>query len=543
MSDEGHANAGEAVVALAAEYGTEVVFGVVSIHNQPIVDAVVHGARFVPMRHEAAAVNAADAYARITGGLGIAVTSTGTGAGNAAGSLVEALTAGSPVLHVTGQIDSPFLGRGLGVIHETKDQRGMLDAVSKRAFTVVDADETAPSLWTAARVATSVPRGPTSVEIAIDVQYRPGRSAVRATASAPAAVDDASIACAAELLREARRPALWLGGGAVGAAGPIRELVEQTGAAVFTSNAGRGTLDERHPQVIGNFASSVEGQRLLDDADLLLSIGTHFRSNETRHYHLRLPAPHIQVDVDPSALGRAYPADVTVVGEAGDVVAHLLEHGRAIGPDAGWRERISWTRDAVRSQLRADIGPYAELCDAIRGVLPSDSPLVRDVTIPASAWGNRLLDVHDPATNINARGGGIGQGLAMALGAALARPSVPTLAMIGDGGLAVHLGELAAVAQEQPWLVVLLFNDGGYGVLRNLQDEHFGRRAGVDLTTPDFELLARSVGIHHRLLSRADESASVLAEAVVLRAPVIVEVDCGSFGPMPKAFVPPVPVK
>ncbi len=530
-------------MALAAEHGTDTVFGIVSIHNQPIIDAVAHSAHFVPVRHEAAAVNAADAYARVTGRLGIAVTSTGTGAGNAAGSLIEALTAGSPVLHVTGQIDAPYLGRGLGVIHETKDQRAMLDAVSKKAFTVVDADETAQTLWAAAQVAMAAPRGPASVEIAIDVQYRRGRAAPPVAPCVPPEIDDAVVASAAALLRGTRRPALWLGGGAIGAADVIRTFAERWGAAVFTSNAGRGTLDERHPQVIGNFAASVEGQRLLDDADLLVSIGTHFRSNETRHYKLRLPEPHIQIDIAPTALGRAYPVEVALVGDAGAVVARLLEHCSVNEPDPAWRARIDEARAATRAHLRADIGPYSVLCDAIRAVLPSASPLVRDVTIPASAWGNRLLEVHHPSTNINARGGGIGQGLAMALGAALARPSVPTLAMIGDGGLAVHLGELATAAQEQPWLVMLVFNDGGYGVLRNLQDEHFGRRSGVDLVTPDFELLARAHGIQHRSLRSAGESASVLADAVAQRAPVIVEVDCEAFGPMPTPFVPPVPVK
>ncbi len=545
-------NAGAALVHVAATHGTTVFFGVVSIHNQPLIDAIAHGGRggpgpetrFVPVRHEAAAINAADAFARASGGLGVAVTSTGTGAGNAAGSLVEALTAGSRVLHVTGQIDAEYLGRGRGVIHETSDQLGMLRAVSKGALSPVTTDEVGEALTVAAELAMSPPTGPVSVEIPIDLQYQP--TAVRPPAVTAATTPvDAAIAEAAELIARARRPLLWLGGGAVAAGPQVQALADAIGAGVLTSNAGRGTIDERSDIVIGNFAAAPGAAELVAAADLLVSVGTHFRSNETRHYHLELPGPHVQIDVDPAAIGRSYPADVGIVGDAAAALDALLDAlGRSPGSEADpeWGKRVTATRRAVREQLEADIGPYAALAEALRRTMADDSPFVRDVTIPASAWGNRLVDVHSPPTNINARGGGIGQGLAMAVGAAVARPDAPTMLLVGDGGLAVHLGELGTVAEEQPWLVIVLFNDGGYGVLRNLQDQHFGRRSGVDLVTPDFSALAAAYGIEHRALAEPAASAAVLGEAVALRRPVVVEVDCDAFGPMPKPFVPPVPV-
>ena len=535
-----HADAGEALVAVASAHGTGVFFGVVSIHNQPLVDAAARLARFVPVRHEAAAVNAADGFARASGGLGVAITSTGTGAGNAAGSLVEALTAGSRVLHVTGQIDSEFLGGGRGVIHESKDQRGLLEAVSKSTATVLSSDTTGLLLEAGARSAVGAPQGPTSVEIPIDLQYRSTTTSGHAPSPPRVTVDPAAITAAAALVAASKRPALWLGGGAVGARAQIANLAAALGVAVFTSNAGRGTIDERHPAVIGNFASSEAGSELLGEADLLLSIGTHFRSNETRHYELDLPSPHVQVDVDAAGIGRVHPADVGLVGDAAAVVAALLGELGEMKTDPVWTDRIQATRAAVREKLRADIGPYADLCEAMRSVMAEGSPFVRDVTIPSSSWGNRLLPVYEPSTNINARGGGIGQGLAMAIGAAVARPEVPTMIMVGDGGLAVHLGELGTLAQERPWLVAVLFNDGGYGVLRNLQDHHFGRRAGVDLATPDFSELSSAYGIDHFRISGPGDCRSVLEQAVAVEGPAIVEVDCETFGPMPRPFVPPV---
>jgi acetolactate synthase I/II/III large subunit len=160
---------GDLLVDLLREYGVTTAFGVVSVHNLPLVEALDAASMYVPVRHEAAAVNAADAYARVSGGLGVAVTSTGTGAGNAAGSLVEALSAGSRVLHVTGQIDSSHLGHGRGVIHETPEQLALLRAVSKSATTVRTAASAGPVLRAAVADALGLPQGPVSVEWPIDL--------------------------------------------------------------------------------------------------------------------------------------------------------------------------------------------------------------------------------------------------------------------------------------------------------------------------------------------------------------------------------------
>jgi acetolactate synthase-1/2/3 large subunit len=310
---------------------------------------------------------------------------------------------------------------------------------------------------------------------------------------------------------------------------------------LLTSNAGRGVIPEDDPLVVGNFAASDGGQRLLDQADLILSVGTHFRSNETRHYKLRLPGTHVQIDVDPAALGRAYPCDVGLTGTADSVLAALAERLTDRRRD-DWCAAAAETRTEVRRALEAAIGPYAELCRSMRDVLPREAPLVRDVTIASSSWGNRLLEVYDPTTNVSARGGGIGQGLGMAIGAATARPGAPTSLMVGDGGFMVHLGELATVAQEQPWLVAVVFNDGGYGVLRNLQDAHFDHRSGVDLANPDLGRLAAAFDLGYERISDPGHARSVLERAVSDGGPVLVELDCDAFGPMAVPFVPPVPV-
>lgn len=541
-------NGGDLLVRVMREHGVDTAFGVISVHNLPLVEAVDRELRFVPVRHEAAAVNAADAYARVTGGLGVAITSTGTGAGNAAGALIEALTAGSRVLHVTGQIDAEYLGSGRGVIHETKDQLGMLRAVSRHAATVHSVAEAGAVLRAAAREALTLPCGPSSVEWPIDLQYatQPDPVAFQENGTPNAAVNPRpeveSIAVAAELLAASKRPLIWAGGGATGAGQQIRALAERFGAGIVTSNSGRGCVPEDHELVIGNFGTNPAAKDLLAEADLLVAVGTHFRSNETKHYHLALPEIQIQIDVDPAAIGRVYPARVGIVGEASAVLTELLAAVDVPGTEAAWTARVRDTRTAVREQLSAAIGPYLPICQSIRARLPRESVIARDVTIPSSMWGNRLLDIYRADTNVFPVGGGIGQGLAMGIGAASARPDAPTLVLVGDGGLAVHLGELATLAQQRPWLVVVLFNDGGYGVLRNMQDHHGDRRAGVDLYTPHFGHLARSLDLPYHLVQSPDRFDDTLGKALADGGPVLVEVDVTALDPMPSPFVPPVPV-
>lgn len=532
---------GDLLVDVLRHAGTDVAFGVVSVHNLPLVAAVDRDLRWVPTRGEAGAVNAADGWSRATGRVGCAVTSTGTGAGNAAGALVEALTAATPLLHVTGQIEREHLGRGRGVIHETRAQLEMLTATSAMAATV--GSEPATDFATALRSAGCHPRGPVSLEWPVDEQFLTDDSFDGLDEipepPAPATTSDADIDQAIALLAAANRPLVWAGGGALGCDEALSELLDRLGAGLITSNAGRGALPESDDRVIGNFGSSATGAALLAEADLLLSIGTHFRSNETRSYRLGLPQTHVQIDVDPQAISRAYPASLGLVGDAADIVAALARalHRR---PNPAWTDHCRNAREEAQAALHADIGPYGPIADTINDVLPAESPRVRDITIPNSSWGNRLLNITDPRTNIYPRGGGIGQALGLALGASIARPEHPTLTIIGDGGLQVQLGELASLRQESARAVIVVFDDGGYGVLRNMQDHHLDRRSGVDLFTPSIPQLAAAHDMECMRATTPDEFDRSFRNAVGREEPTIIHVDCAELGPMPTPFVPPV---
>ncbi|MFJ5958376.1 thiamine pyrophosphate-binding protein [Paenarthrobacter sp. NPDC092416] len=533
---------GDILVRVMRRHGMDTAFGVISIHNLPLVQAVDRELNFVAVRHEAAAVNAADAYARASGKIGLALTSTGTGAGNAAGSMIEALTAGSRVLHVTGQIDSEFMGGSRGVIHEVPRQLQMLHAVSGYARTIFNAKDVEADLEEAIAHLSSVPHSPASIEWPTDLQYlalpadqRPIYSQVK-----PLPGFDADlVAKSVRLLSRAKRPLIWAGGGAAGAEGGLSYLLHRLGAGLLTSNSGRGVVPEDDDLVIGNFASSPGAARLIRESDLLLSIGTHFRSNETQHYALKLPTPHIQLDVDPATVGRVYPADLGLVGDSRTILEAIGNQLTTHSVDPGWADQVRAVRLGVRAALTEYIGGYAEICNSIRRRLDRESVIARDVTIPSSQWGNRLLEMYSQETNIFPLGGGIGQGLAMGIGASIARPNVPTLVMVGDGGLAVHLGELASLRGSGVWCVVLVFNDAGYGVLRNMQKANGFAEAGVNLYTPDFDLVAQSLQLPFWRVRGPGTFDQALADALAVRGPALIEVDVAALDPVPGTFVPP----
>ena len=528
---------GDLVAQYLEHVGVRAAFGVVSIHNMPILDAIHRRGviRFVPARGEAGAASMADACARVRGELGVFVTSTGTAAGNACGGMVEALTAGTPLLHLTGQIDSPYLDRDLGFLHEARDQPGMLKSVSKAAFRIRTPEEALAILEKAVSVALTAPAGPVSVEIPIDVQQAavPERAlpplAVRAVPSDPVDV-------LAERLRKARRPLLWLGGGARHAGEAVRKLVD-LGFGVVTSVQGRGILPEDHPACLGAFQLNYE--KLFSTCDALLVVGSRLRSNETLGYRLKLPQPLYRIDADPRRAEHPYPAELFLAGDSRLVLETLAQRLSGMEIDPGFAQAVREARQAAERQTRAGLGPYEALVDELQRLAGRDFVWVRDVTVSNSTWGNRLLRIHGPRDGVHALGGGIGLGIAMAIGASIGSAR-KTVCLVGDGGLQLSLGELATLVQEKLDMVVVLMNDLGYGVIRNIWDAQYGgRRAYADLHTPDFAALCASLGLSHLIVKSKDQFSSVLRSAFARRGPVVVEVDMTSVGPYAAVFAGP----
>jgi acetolactate synthase-1/2/3 large subunit len=533
---------GELVLDSLKAAGVDTAFGIISVHNIPIFDALARegGVRLIPARSEHGAAAMADGFARATGRLAAVITSTGVGAANAAGPMLEAYSASSPVIHVTGQVEAAYIEGDKGFLHGAKDQLTMLESVGKAAFRAVSTEEIPATMAKAMRLAVAGRPGPVSVEIPIDQQYRAIEASAdgRLSPPQPRAPDADAVERAAHLIRNARRPLIWAGGGVISAdaAAELTALAERIGAGVITTAAGRGALPEDNPQCVGFFPVDARVAELLDKSDLLVAVGTRFRGNETRNWQLDLPTPRIQIDVEPSLLGRNYPIDVGIAADARLALAALCTAVPS-ARDPEWLAAVAEIRHAARTRARDTLGPYARILDDLRATLARDAIVVRDVTIPATTWGARLLETYVPRTVLYSATYAIGMGFGLAIGAAIGRPDRDVVLLAGDGGFVTALGELATIAQEKARVRVVLFNDGGYGILRNLQDQHFdGRRFGVDLLTPDFPRLAETFGIWSGQVRSAVEMGLVLKEALAQDGPALIEVDMVAVGPMAAPF-------
>jgi acetolactate synthase-1/2/3 large subunit len=536
---------GDLIAHALAELGVTTAFGVISIHNMPILDAIARQSRvrFVAARSEAGAMNMADAHARVRRALGVVITSTGTAAGNAAGSQVEALTAGSPVLHITSQIDRPYIDRDRAAIHDVPRQADMLRAVSKAYFRVWEGRTAVAMVEAAARAALIAPRGPVALEIPIDVQREkaPRPRHVGVTPIAPLAADPRLLDELAQLVRRAKRPMLWLGGGAREAATAARDLAER-GFAVVSSGNGRAVVPEGHPHTLGAFNMTVEAQAIYDRADLMIVVGSRLRGNETRNNTARLPRPLVQIDADAGQAARNYAVDLFINADSAAALDGLCQRLPArLDVDAKFLGDIAGARAQSERKLAAALGPYRAVADALQArVARGQHPFVRDVTLSNSTFGNRYVHLAAPHLGVHALGGGIGQGIAMAVGAALAGAPAKTVALIGDGGAMVNLGELATAVDTAADITFVLMNDRGYGVIRNIQDAQFGgRRHYADLHTPDFSLLAAAFGLAHHRVSRSEDFAVALDRALAARGPQLVEVDMATIGPFAESFAGP----
>ncbi len=541
---------GAAIAAFLEQCGVKAAFGVISIHNMPILDAMGERGkiRFVPARGEAGGTNMADAYARTTGGLGVCLTSTGTAAGNAAGAMVEALTAGTPLLHITGQIETPYLDQSLAYIHEAPDQLTMLKAVSKAAFRVRSADTALSTFKLAVQTALTAPSGPVSVEVPIDIQSAliPMPSDLRPLAVPTHVPSAEALDAMAEHLARAKRPMLWLGGGARHAGAQVKRLMD-LGFGVVTSTQGRGIVPEDDPRSLGAYNLHKPVETFYQGCDAMVVVGSRLRGNETLKYELKLPRPLYRIDADPSAEGRCYASDAFVCGDAALALTGLADRLEGkLKVDAGFAADLRRAHDTAVGSLVDGLGPYAALVQSLQAAVGRAFNWVRDVTVSNSTWGNRELRLFDSRAGVHALGGGIGQGLAMGIGAAVGAAATAsgkkTFCLAGDGGFILNLGELATAVQERADLVIVLMNDRGYGVIKNIQDAQYGgRRHYVDLHTPDYAQLAQSLALRHCRVGNLADAAAALEAATAEAGPFLLEIDMLAIGSFKTAFAgPPV---
>jgi len=537
---------GDLVAEFLAAIGVTTAFGIASVHNIPMLDAIGrrNTIRFMMARGELGGAHMADGYARASGGLGVIFSSTGPGAANTIGGLIEARFASSPVLHITGQTATKFVDRGLGTVHDANDQLGMMGSVCKSAYRVRAAGQALGVLTRAATDALTPPMGPVSVEIPIDLQRvaipRPamldGFALPIAAPRAPAAAELDELAARA---RRARRPMLWVGAGARDAGPAVRRLLD-LGFTMVNSLQGRGIVPEDDPRSLGGLhgngmAAVTEFYR---GVDLLVVAGARIRGHETNDFALKLPENIVQIDVDPMANGRTYTNQYFVCGDAALALAGLADRlNEGFAPDPAYHADFAAMKSRARAEFLDSLGVYGGFADQLAKVLPKDAIFARDVTQNNTTWGNRVFPLHDPRQNVYPVGAGIGQGLSLGIGAAAAANGRRTVMMTGDGGFFLNMGELWTAVQEKLDLVVVVMNDRGYGVIKRIQDATAeGRRFFADLQGPDLAGLAALAGIPYHRAEHADGFGPTIARALEHRGLSLVEVDMTKVGEFPAYY-------
>jgi len=525
------ASGAHVIVELLEAEGVEVCFGLPGVHNLALWEALRESSiRLVGVRHEQAAAYAADGYARASGRLGVALTTTGPGAANTLAAVGEAWASRSPVLVIATDIPSTLRRPGAyrGVLHETADQAAMFAPVVKSTHLAHCADAVGPAAALAIDQAVAAPTRPVYLEVATDLlaaEAPPGIAAPPADPAGSPAGDHA-----AELLERAERPLLWVGSGARDAAPAVRTLAERLAAPVLTSYGGAGVLPPGHPCLVGLPPHVPEAGRLWDEADVVVAIGSDLDGVQTQNFAQPQPPALIAINLDAAGAATNYRVDALLQGDAAVCAAALAESL----PSRGGLDELHRRLNGVRADACQGLdGAALRFLDAISFAVPDEGVLVADMCIP----GYWLAGFHTPHAprrlQVPLGWGTLGYAFPAGLGAALAGAG-PAVAIAGDGGFLFACGELATLAQEEIPLTVVVVDDGGYGMLRYDQERAGGSRFGVDLHTPDFVGLAGAFGVRAEAVDGLeDEFGDALARQVADPAPSLLLVRT------PEALMPP----
>jgi 5-guanidino-2-oxopentanoate decarboxylase len=514
---------GEAVVRALAAAGTELVFGIPGTHTLPIHrHLAATGIRHVTPRHEQGGGYAADGYARVSGRPGVVLATSGPGVINTATPAATAYADSVPLLIVSPAMPTGVEGRDTGYLHESKDQGGAMDALvawSRRARSPGDAAEAVEEAFAA--FAAGRPR-PVHVDVPLDVLEAEEEVAVRAPAAPARAPVDASAAVAA--LAGAQRPALVLGGGARGAAQAATALAERLGAPVVTTVNGKGIVDERHRLSLGASIRLRAAQEWLACRDVVLAVGTELGESDLwRPPPLELDGRLVRVDVDPGQLHKNARADVAVAGDARTVVEALL--AAAPGDGGAPATDLAAVREAIRAEALADGAPWLGLMAALDEALGPDGILAGDSTMAAYHGAVHFLPMDARRRFIYPTGyATLGYALPAAIGAKLAAPDRPVIALVGDGGLLFTVGELALAAELGLPLPVVVPNNRGYGEIRHQMVEAGIEPVGVDLRVPDLPALGAAFGGAGLRVDDPADLAPALRDALERPGPTVIEI-------------------
>ncbi|RKW69551.1 thiamine pyrophosphate-binding protein [Galactobacter caseinivorans] len=524
-------NGGDLVVETLTALGVTTVFGIPGQHALGLFDALSRSdLHFVSSRVENNAAFAADGYARATGRPGVLLLSTGPGALTSLAGLQEALATGVPMVVISSQIPRAGLGeRHRGMLHQLDDQKSSVANVTVSRRLVQHASAIPSAVAAAWEDATSAPMGPAWIEVPQDILLGSAEHVPPVAAGFPVRPRTPEprgelLDAAARLLRQAKRPAVIAGGGVrrAGAEAELLALAELAGAPVVCAPGGKGAFPWEHPLSLQSWVEDVAVSELLEEADVLLAVGTSLGEVTSNYFTLSPRGSVIHVDAETRvleanhlALGIHADAKLALAGLA----QRLEKSPRGVEPN--WdgftaQELTAGTLKTVAQRLDSQgLEHERAFMDAVRAGTPDGAQTFWDMTI-AAYWGWSCWDARSGQFHSAQGAGGLGYGFPAALGAAAglaedpdAGASARVLAVAGDGSSMYSIAELATAVQHQLNVTWLVVDDGGYGILREYMQDAFGKATATELARPDFVALAQSFGVQAKQVEPGDVEAAL----------------------------------
>ena len=500
MSDQ--ISCGIAVIRLLESYGVDMVFGIPGVHTLEFCRGLnASSIRHIQARNEQGAGMMAEGVARSTGKPGVALVISGPGVTNITTALGQAWADSLPVLVISAETPSDTHGKGLGELHEITEQSAVTRPLTALSQSVSKASEVPALFATAFEIFSSRHPRPVHISIPIDVLEETVSSEdfeanwVPVPPSPPAVADTSALDAAAELLLKAQSPLILTGGGANACSSALETLATALGAPVVSSTAGKGILDDQHPLALGGGVTRAEAHQLITASDCVLAIGTELSQPDSFDSVLTFGGKLIRIDIDPDKIADRFPADIGIVADAGQAIAALAERIKPEDDAARYQrgaEAVKTVRSAMQSGLSSSEEQHLRLLKALRECTPDTTKFSGDACqiMYTGAWA---MPVRAPRQWFFPSGYcTLGCAVPTAIGAKLANPETPVVALTGDGGFMFTVQELLTAAEQALPIPIVLWDNGGYKQIRDDMDRANIRRIGVEGLNPDFAALANA---------------------------------------------------
>lgn len=524
---------GEAVVDLLVRgYGVDTVFGIPGVHNIELYRGLHRfGVRAVSPRHEQGAGFMADGWSIVAGRPGVCTLITGPGLTNALTPMAQAFHDSRPMLVLASTTDRAALGRRFGPLHDLDDQAAIARTVTAFSETVLDPADIPSLLARAWDVFTSGRPRPVHVAFPTDLleEMVEPWSRVESSAQTPIADTDAvgrAVTVLASAAREATSPVVVIaGGGAIDAGDDVLTVADLLDAAVVLTGNAKGVVASSHPRCAGNVLGSLTLQRVIETAAAVLVVGSELSDADLYNggRPLRFSGPVVRIDIDADQIDRRVEPDVALVGDAAPTLRHLATLlTPAPAPAARGADLAASMRATAAGETRADLVPWI---DAITAALPAEAIVALDSTQIAYA-AHVALPCERPRSWLAPYGlGTLGCALPMAIGAAIAAPDRPVLAIAGDGGWLFTVAEMATAVDERLDLVLVLWDNRGYAQIRQSFDDVDAPRMGVEVSSADPAAIAQGFGWTARRVDTPDDLRHAITQAFADGGPQMVVVD------------------